>query len=201
MFASLKIRRHRMLDADKSRYRIYTQGGEFMTLEARTAYEAFKASGMKEASRIVRVSKYVSPAVDSSELASEVDYVSIAYLEGEAPPPPYNAAQPKPAPKPAVEAPAKAKPAETIISAPPETGAPPITTSPDSVNTMSFEAMEPTPMPAPDDGFEEILPISTPVPFKSAAPKTKAKPGAAPQPAPDRTTLTSAEIDKLLGDK
>lgn len=173
VFAPLPMRQHRVIDGDKSRYRVYQPSGEFRTIEAKTAYEAFKVSGFREASRIVRVTRYVNPSLHKNELSEVAEKVSS-----------------KPA--------AATTPATSFVAAPPEAGAPAIQPSPETVGTVPLAPMA---KPAADmEGIEEISSVSTPIQVKVPN-RTLANeaPGAMPQPKQERTMLSVQDIDKLLG--
>lgn len=177
-FLPLQMRRHRVIDGDKSRYRVYHQNGEFRTIEAKTAYEAFKASGFKEAARIVRVTRYVTPSLHKNEL-SEVTET-----------PPLKAAAP-------VAPAAEVHPEH--IHAPKETGAHMVQPSIEAIDRVQLAAMEKT-QEVPD-GIEEISAVSTPIQVKVPQRSLESEaPGAAsPQKKPERTMLSVQDIDKLLG--
>jgi hypothetical protein len=177
-FAPLTLRRHRVIDSDKSRYRVFRSSGEFITVEAKTAFEAFKSSGFREARRIVRLTRYVSPYLDRSELTEA-------------------AVSPSPSFPAAVEPTVRSQ----HIQAPADKGAPAINAAVEQIHEMALDPMQPTISSKSEDGIEEMVPASTPVPFK--APKrllASEAPGAAPSAKkPERTMLSVQDIDKLLG--
>ena len=64
-FTSLKIRRRLLGAGGACKYRIYRSHSDFITLEARTATEACKVSGIKRPYKIVRVSPSSMKMLDS----------------------------------------------------------------------------------------------------------------------------------------
>ncbi len=174
LFAPIPMRQHRIIDSDKNRYRVFRSNGEFITIEARSAYEAFKSSGFAEARRIVRLTRYVSPYLDRSELTEVSQAASAVANQG--------------------------KKSEQHVAAPAPQGAPLISVPVEQVQTMALGAMQPKEI-SEDDGIEEVVPAATPVQFK--APKrslASEAPGAADTTRkPERTMLTVQDIDKLLG--
>ena len=182
-FLPLPIRKHRVIDSEKSRYRVYQATGEFRTIEAKTAYEAFKVSGFKDASRIVRLTNYVNPSIHKNELTEVLDAAPAKVVSS---------------PKPSTSASFENTASTAFVAAPPESGAPIIQPNPMAVGTMPLSAMQ---KPAAElDGIEEISSVSTPiqikVPNRSLASQA---PGAAPQQKTERTMLSVQDIDKLLG--
>ena len=176
-FSPLLMRKHRMVDGDKSRYRVYQTNGEFRTIEAKTAYEAFKVSGFKVASRIVRVTQYENSSIHKNEMSEVVETAPVRV----------------------VTSPSKTA-ASTFVAAPPQSGAPVIQPRTESVDTMNLQPMQKPIIEGVPDGIEEISSVSTPVQVKVPNRSLSSQsPGNAPQPKADRTMLSVQDIDKLLG--
>ncbi len=112
-FLPLRIRRHTLVNAHKSQYRVYNKGGDFITIDAASALEAHKNSGFGDAERIVRVTPQLFTSVEYAALGEAKEYVETT-LEG----PPLIVPMNAPVP----EAQAGLKP-ETVIAAPSRIGA------------------------------------------------------------------------------
>ena len=89
-FTTLKIRRKLLGGSSAaSKYRVYRNPREFVTLDAHTASEACKASGIKRPVKIVRLSPSTMKLLDKSvmEAASEAVYetepLEVEQVEGE----------------------------------------------------------------------------------------------------------------------
>lgn len=189
IFTPLPLRKHRLIGSDKSRYRVYRKAGDFITVEAKTAYEAFKSSGFSEASRIVRVSSHTAAFLDRSELSDALE--APAGLAGV----PVRSSDKL---KQNVEQEKPAIPQETFVAAPPSSTTQFVEPKAESIQTIPLGDIEKPKLA--DDGIEEILPSATPVQFKAPQRTLASESPGAPAPAkPERTMLSVQDIDKLLG--
>ncbi len=199
VFLPLRIRRHMMVGTDKSQYRVYRKGGDFVTLEARSALEAFRGSGFGDAERIVRVTKHLFGTVDRAAMTEAREYVETS-LEGPAnvisidEPPPVEQEGLRP---------------DTMIAPPQRVGA-------NFLSEKGISDLLAAPHPeitaASDElvGFDEILPVSTPLPVKtlSEAARTATPPASSTQPttealrpdaaAPAAPAAVPGEAGKIL---
>lgn len=83
-FTPLKIRKRLLGAGAASKYRIYRTKADFITLEARTATEACKVSGIKRPYKIVRISPNSMKMLDSSVFeGAQEDTVETPRLEME----------------------------------------------------------------------------------------------------------------------
>lgn len=84
-FAPLHIIKKSLLDANRTAYRVYKNPQEFVTVEAATALEAFRESGIKQPFKIQRVTRFMEYLLDESSF-SDVEDVVLPGTEGRAMP-------------------------------------------------------------------------------------------------------------------
>lgn len=77
-FSSLRIMKKTLQDADKSLYRVYKGPEEFVTVEAATALEAFRESGIKNPYRIQREIKFKDRLLKQSSLLESQEVIETA---------------------------------------------------------------------------------------------------------------------------
>jgi hypothetical protein len=75
LFAPLQVMKKKLASSDKSAYRVYKTASEFVTVEAETALEAFRASEVKNPVRIVREIRFMERMVEQSGLVESAEFV------------------------------------------------------------------------------------------------------------------------------
>lgn len=65
-FAPLRIVKKNLTDFDRCAYRVYKSPAEYITVEAATALEAFRESGIQNPLRIVRETRFMERLVDQN---------------------------------------------------------------------------------------------------------------------------------------
>lgn len=76
MFAPLQVVKKKLSSAaDRSAYRVYKTDSEFVTVEAATALEAFRESGVHDPVRIVREIRFSERMVDQTHLVESNEFV------------------------------------------------------------------------------------------------------------------------------
>lgn len=126
--APVSLRRRRLADPDGSSYRVYKADGSFVAVQAPTAAEAFRMSGVDRALRIVRDTPYRYPLLDGSFFTGSDTVMEVPLPReegaGDASAPAMAMLMPAGAPSTAafnaVEAPMAGR---IVVHAPPETGA------------------------------------------------------------------------------
>lgn len=110
-FSPLHVVKKNLVDAHRSAYRVYKSPAEFVTVEAATALEALRESGIKQPVRIVREIRFMDRMLDGSRFSKEEDIVATAN-QGEA----YDASSDD-APQPIVVSPSSMAPktADSVI--------------------------------------------------------------------------------------
>lgn len=142
-FSPLRVVRKNITDFDRSAYRVYKSETEFVTVEAATALEAFRESGIAKPLRIVREIRFMDRLVDQARFTDMEEIIETGMIME----------------KPPAAAAAQADP--TRPAAPAQAAAP--TASPPAEAVEELETVEEDAAPAPqedsldsgDDGLSE----------------------------------------------
>lgn len=74
-FAPLRMVKKNLTGFDRCVYRVYKSPSEFVSVEAATALEAFRESGIKNPFRIMRETRFMERLVDESRFSDKEDQV------------------------------------------------------------------------------------------------------------------------------
>lgn len=77
-FAPLHVVKRNIANFDRSVYRVYKTPSEFVSIEAATALEAFRESGVKNPLRIVREIRFMERMIDQSRFTDHEELVQTA---------------------------------------------------------------------------------------------------------------------------
>lgn len=110
-FAPLRIVRKNVTDFDRCAYRVYKSPTEYITVDAATALEAYRESGIKDPLRIVRETRFMERLLDQARF-SEIEEIIETGVIMQAPQAitGHRESVPKAAPKPQAEAQAQFEP-------------------------------------------------------------------------------------------
>jgi hypothetical protein len=98
-FAPLRIVKKNLTDFDRSVYRVYKSPAEFVSVEAATALEAYRESGIKNPYRIMRETRFMERLIDEAKFSNMEELIETGVLVDEMDIrnlPPQAAAQPTP---------------------------------------------------------------------------------------------------------
>lgn len=74
-FAPLRIVKKNLAGSDRSMYRVYKSPTEYVSVEAATALEAFRESGIKDPHRIMRETRFMERLVDQGKFSDGEELV------------------------------------------------------------------------------------------------------------------------------
>lgn len=79
-FTPLRVVRKNLTDFDRCAYRVYKSPAEFITVDAATALEAFRESGIQNPLRIVRETRFMERLVDQSKFTDMEELVETGVI-------------------------------------------------------------------------------------------------------------------------
>jgi hypothetical protein len=79
-FAPLRIVRKNVTDFDRCAYRVYKSSAEYITVEAATALEAYRESGIKDPLRIVRETRFMERLLDQARFSEIEDIIETGVI-------------------------------------------------------------------------------------------------------------------------
>lgn len=79
-FAPLSIIKKNLTDFNRCAYRVYKSPAEFVTVEAATALEAFRESGIKNPFRILRETRFMERLVDQNRFTATDELISTGFV-------------------------------------------------------------------------------------------------------------------------
>lgn len=74
-FTPLRIVRKNLTDSNRCAYRVFKSPDEYVTVEAATALEAFRESGIANPYRILRETRFMERLVDQSKFSDNEDLI------------------------------------------------------------------------------------------------------------------------------
>lgn len=74
-FTPLRIVKKSLTDSNRCAYRVYKSEDEYVTVEAATALEAFRESGIAEPHRILRETRFMERLVDQSKFSENEELI------------------------------------------------------------------------------------------------------------------------------
>lgn len=79
-FAPLRIVRKNVTDFDRCAYRVYKSPTEYITVDAATALEAYRESGIKDPLRIVRETRFMERLLDQARFSEIEDIIETGVI-------------------------------------------------------------------------------------------------------------------------
>lgn len=79
-FAPLRIIKKNLTDFDRCAYRVYKSHSEYVTVEAATALEAFRESGIKSPLRILRETRFMDRLVNQDKFNEVEEVIETSFV-------------------------------------------------------------------------------------------------------------------------
>lgn len=79
-FAPLRIVKKNITDFDRCAYRVYKSPAEYVTVDAATALEAFRESGIQNPLRIVRETRFMERLVDQARFTDMEELIETGFI-------------------------------------------------------------------------------------------------------------------------
>lgn len=175
-FSPLRIVKKNITDFDRSAYRVYKSPKEYVTVEAATALEAFRESGIEKPLRILRETRFMDRLVAENRFSEMEEIIETGLVMA---PPPSVAGHKEAVP-----------PAQSTVSAA-------MDTIPDAPEQAAEAEWQPTP-PQPK---QAAAPTASQAPAPAETPVAAEAPAAeSAEAVEDADELSEDDIQKLLGE-